>query len=75
MSLSNTLDERDSKIYIGTRTNLIMLTNLPGDEPAWGMIGLIDLPISLVMDTVFLPYTIPHDLLDNSNDKDTERDN
>ena len=47
----------------------IMATHLVGDEPAWGMIGVIDLPLSVAMDTVLLPYTIPHDIMQLGDEK------
>ena len=63
MSISEMSETQGSKIYIGTRTDLVMIPHLFGDEPAWGMIGIVDLPFSLIIDTVCLPYTIPHTLM------------
>ncbi len=49
-TLANTFeDEPRNKIYVGVRV----------DADAFGHGGFLDLPFSLVLDTIFLPYTIP----------------
>lgn len=69
MSLGTTFDkdpEIDSKMYIGTRTNMLMLASTfsskMDSEGRGMMIGalpfiLLDVPMSFVLDTLFLPYT------------------
>ncbi len=49
-TLVNTFgDEPRNKIYVGVRVDL----------DAFGHGGFLDLPFSLVLDTILLPYTIP----------------
>jgi len=69
MSLATTFDndpEVDSKVFIGTRTNLDMaaspFSSKMDSEGKGMMIGalpfiLVDIPLSFVMDTLLLPYT------------------
>lgn len=76
MSLAGTTEHEKNKIFIGTRQDLELLPYLANkDEPGWGMIGLIDLPFSLVMDTVFLPYTVVHYFSGTKNSQSPETEN
>ena len=54
-----------NRVYIGTRAEFRfgMLTN---------GIGFIDLPFSFVLDTLFLPYTIPSSIQECGKRKDEE---
>ena len=67
------LVDETKKVYVGTRIDAVMATlpfrkefwtekSGPGDIRlvAW-IIGVVDLPLSLAMDTILLPYTISHD--------------
>ena len=71
MSIAQTMTDENNKIFIGTRTDIEAITYLGSDEPGWGIIGLVDLPFSLVMDTIFLPYTIPDALTGNEETPDS----
>ena len=66
MSIVQTIEHDKKEVYIGTRTDIEAMGYFGTDEGAWAILGLIDLPFSLVMDTIFLPYTVPNSLL---NDK------
>jgi len=61
------------KVFVGTRMDSWAATVVfrkefwteksgPGDVRllVW-VIGIVDLPFSIAMDTILLPYTIPHD--------------
>lgn len=61
------------KVYIGTRLDAWVVTS-PFSKQFWTeetgggdvfwfffLFSIVDLPLSMVMDTVLLPYTIPHD--------------
>ena len=62
MALGGTfLDEQCNKVYIGTSIDLSCITS-GGHNIASAPLCLVDLPFSIVLDTVFLPYTIPASL-------------
>jgi len=61
------------KVYVGTRIDAWVVTQ-PFRKQFWTektgagdvywalfVISIVDLPMSMVMDTFLLPYTIPHD--------------
>ena len=59
MALGGTFLEKTCyKVYIGTRLDASCITS-GGHNVANAPFCLIDLPFSFVLDTVFLPYTIP----------------
>ena len=59
MALGGTfLEEQCNKVYIGTSLDLSCITS-GGHNIANAPFCLIDLPFSFVLDTIFLPYTIP----------------
>jgi uncharacterized protein YceK len=59
-TLANTFeDEPKNKIYVGARVDL----------DAFGHGGFLDLPFSLVLDTIFLPYTIPKTIANYAADE------
>ena len=50
-----------SKVYVGVQQDLLILSNRADEEGylgAFAPLALIDLPLSLVMDTLLLPYTL-----------------
>jgi len=70
LSINGIMNDEEKMIYIGVRTDAEAISYFGKDESGWGLLGLIDLPLSLVMDTVLLPYTIPHDLSDTKKQTD-----
>lgn len=62
VSLEDMLDEEDHlEIYGGTRRSYEQMED-PA-QPWWGiLIRIIDLPLTVALDTLFLPLTIPFDL-------------
>ena len=70
LSINGIMNDEEKLVYIGVRTDAKAISYLGKNEPGWGLMGLIDLPLSLVMDTVLLPYTIPHDLSDTKKQPD-----
>lgn len=60
-TLANTFEEEPkNKIYIGVRV----------DIDAFGHGGFLDLPFSLVLDTILLPYTIPKTIANYAGEGD-----
>src|SRR5947209_6587737 len=61
MSLGGTFLEEDecNKVYIGTRLDMICVTSGGHNVASAPFCLLLDLPFTLVADTVLLPYTIP----------------
>jgi len=49
------------KVYSGTQNDFKGIPCLASDEFGWGLIAFFDLPLSIVADTIILPYTIPYD--------------
>lgn len=47
----------DNNIYMGTRTHIDALQRNSGSP-----LAAIDFPLTLAMDTLLLPYTVPHTL-------------
>jgi uncharacterized protein YceK len=59
VSLAETFHEDDqSKVYIGTRTDAKLVAASLRSRFSEFLFHLIDLPLSFVMDTVLLPYTV-----------------
>ena len=66
-TLANTFeDEPKNKIYIGVRSDF--------GEWAFGHGGIIDWPFSLVLDTIFLPYTIPRTIANYAAEDEEEEE-
>jgi uncharacterized protein YceK len=65
MSLGGTFaDDRCNKIYAGTSIDIDYLVNNSGGHGITNVpFIIIDLPFSLVMDTLLLPYTIPKSMV------------
>lgn len=70
LSINGIMNDEEKLVYIGVRTDAKAINYFGRNEPGWELMGLIDLPFSLVMDTVLLPYTIPHDLSDKKKQPD-----
>lgn len=52
-----------SKVYSGTVFNIkAQVTPEGGDGNIGGLFCLIDMPLSLVADTIILPYTVTHEI-------------
>jgi len=58
-----------NRVYIGTRLDLRLITEM---KPIW-FLGFLDLPFSLVVDTLLLPYTIRISIRDCSLDDHDEK--
>jgi uncharacterized protein YceK len=67
MSIVQTIEHERPEVYIGTKTDFEALGYFGTSESAWAILGLFDLPFSLVMDTIFLPYTISKTTSNNEN--------
>ena len=64
-SLIATVDNKPGdKVYAGTRFDAELICEI-GASPAGilGLFSLADLPFSLALDTVLLPYTVPDALI------------
>lgn len=74
MALGGTfLEEKEcNKVYIGTRIDTEFITS-GGHNLAGAPLNLVDLPFSVVVDTVFLPYTIPVSVMDCNKEKSNEK--
>lgn len=79
MSIAGTIaEEKRSKIYIGTRTDIEMATPPIFHWPANIPFAIISLPFDFAFDTLFLPYTIYHEVqrrptgLEDPNESKTE---
>ncbi|WP_275095491.1 YceK/YidQ family lipoprotein [Oryzomonas japonica] len=54
--------EGENKVYIGTKEWIDTYSDPnPPESTKWQayFLGLVDMPLSLVMDTLYLPYTVP----------------
>lgn len=53
-------DDHESKVYAGTviDARMVAANDAPTVWQVWRVFCLLDLPFSLVMDTVLLPYTV-----------------
>ena len=67
------LIEKDNKIYIGIRRDVCYINNWEEYGSVAVPISAIDLPFSLIMDTILLPYTIPKTLLTEKSEKTDEK--
>ena len=75
MSLGGTFLEEDecNKVYIGTRLDMICVTSGGHNVASAPFCLLLDLPFSLVADTVLLPFTIPVSIRSCNKDEAVKR--
>ncbi len=74
MALGGTFFEEEcNKVYIGTRIDASCITS-GGHNIVNAPICLVDLPFSMALDTLFLPYTIPVSLHDCAADRRPQKD-
>jgi len=60
VSLISTIEEKPgNKVYAGTRFVAEVCDAPPSPAKILCPLGLLDLPLTLALDTVLLPYTVP----------------
>ena len=65
MSMAHTLKDKYpyiNKTYIGVRADAALIFATGADYPVFAALGILDMPFSFVLDTLFLPYTITSDI-------------
>lgn len=67
-----------NKIYGGTRYNMDLMFQSPGDQTGMMVVissaacifSTVDFPFSFVADTIVLPYTIPHAIMNEGRESE-----
>lgn len=68
--------DKSNKVYIGTKKdwNNIFQEQCGAALVCEGLNPIVDLPLSFVMDTLLLPYTVTHRFTQSDSKKDTTSD-